>query len=129
MIISTYSSETLEILYYLIYKITNIQKFNSFKSLLRDKSELHSKEIDAELIRKGLTIEAPIPQKFKVTKQQQQQQAQPQQNKTTTPSLRLTTNTVFGKPSITKKRKHRLINKDQVSQGTINDDFDDESYI
>ena len=28
-------SETLEILYYLIYKITNIQKFNSFKSLLR----------------------------------------------------------------------------------------------
>ena len=39
---------------------------------------------------------------------------------------RLTTNTVFGKPSITKKRrKHRLINKDQVSQGTINDDFDD----
>ena len=79
------------------------------------------------MIRKGLTIEAPIPQKFKVTKQQQQQQAQPQQNKTTTPSLtRLTTNTVFGKPSITKKRgKHRLINKDQVSQGTINDDFDD----
>ena len=95
-------SETLEILLFDLqnYQHTEVQ-FIQITS--EDKSELHSKEIDAELIRKGLTIEAPIPQKFKVTKQQQQQ-AQAQQNKNNNPSLtRLTTNTVFGKPSITKK--------------------------
>lgn len=93
-----------------------------------DKSELHSKEIDAELIRKGLTIEAPIPQKIQSDETATTTASTATtKTKTTTPSLtRLTTNTVFGKPSITKKRrKHRLINKDQVSQGTINDDFDD----
>ena len=71
-----------------------------------DKSELHSKEIDAELIRKGLTIEAPIPQKFKdETATTTASTSTTKQNNN--PSLtRLTTNTVFGKPSITKKREN-----------------------
>ncbi|CAX42778.1 DNA damage checkpoint protein, putative [Candida dubliniensis CD36] len=82
-----------------------------------DKSELHSKEIDANLIRKNLTIEAPIPQKIQNNNT----------TTTTTPSLtRPMINTVFGKPSKTRKReKDRFSNKVQLSQGTMNDDFDD----